>query len=109
MACFLIIIIPNIRPFKREQASAHVVSTVQTCMKQYGVTAEEANEKLRVVIEEAWMDIVEEYLNQKRPMEFLEKSIDVARSMDFFYKRDDAYTQPLSLKDTLTLMFVNPV
>ena len=107
LACFLIII-TNFRPFKREQASEHVVSTVQTCMKQYGVTAEQANEKLRVVIEEAWMDIVQEYLDQKRPMEFLEKSVDVARSMDFFYKRDDAYTLPLSIKDTITSMYVNP-
>ena len=78
-------------------------------MKQYGITAEQANEKLRVIIKEAWMDIVQEYLDQKRPREFLEKSVDVARTMDFFYKRDDAYTLPLSLKDTLTLMFVNPV
>ena len=82
LACFLIII-TNFRPFKREQASEHVVSTVQTCMKQYGVTAEQANEKLRVVIEEAWMDIVEEYLNQKRPMEHYRKtdSCRVSRSL----------------------------
>ncbi|RLM62196.1 (E)-beta-farnesene synthase-like [Panicum miliaceum] len=90
---------------EREQASAHVASTVQTCMKQYGVTAEQANEKLRAVIEEAWMDIVQECLDQKqRPMELLEKAVDVARTMDFFYKRDDAYTLPLILKDTLTLI-----
>jgi len=44
-------------------------------MKQYGITAEQANEKLRVIIEEAWMDIVQEYLDQKRPREFLEKSV----------------------------------
>ncbi|KAG2576590.1 hypothetical protein PVAP13_6NG032600 [Panicum virgatum] len=93
---------------EREQASEHVVSTVQTCMKQYGITAEQANEKLRVIIEEAWMDIVQEYLDQKQPREFLEKSVDVARTMDFFYKRDDAYTLPLSIKDTITLMYVNP-
>nr|QJA42391.1 terpene synthase TPS20 [Setaria viridis] len=94
---------------EREQASIHVVSTVQTCMKQYGVTAEQAKEKLRVIIEEAWMDIVQEYHDQKRPMELLEKSVDVARTIDFFYKHDDAYTSPLSLKDTITLMYVNSV
>ena len=77
-------------------------------MKQYGVTVEQANEKLRVIIEEAWMDIVQEYLDQKRPMEFLEKSVDVARTMDFIYKHDDAYTVPLSLKNTITSMYVNP-
>jgi len=41
-------------------------------------------------------------------VEFLEKSVDVARTMDFFYKRDDAYTLPLSIKDTITSMYVNP-
>nr|CAB3482079.1 unnamed protein product [Digitaria exilis] len=94
---------------EREQASIHVVSTVQTCMKQYGVTAEQAKQKLSVTIEEAWMDIVEDYLDQKHPMELLEKSVDVARTMDFFYKYDDAYTLPLSLKDTLTSMYVDSV
>nr|CAB3479911.1 unnamed protein product [Digitaria exilis] len=94
---------------KREQASVHVVSTVQTCMKQYGLTAEQAKQKLTAMIEEAWMDIIEDYLNQKRPMELLEKAVDVARTMDFFYKYDDAYTLPLSLKDTLTSMYVNSV
>ena len=54
------------------------------------------------------MDIVQEYLDQKRPMESLEKSVDVARTMDFIYKYDDAYTVPLSLKNTITLMYVNP-
>jgi len=41
-------------------------------------------------------------------VEFLEKSVDVARTMDFFYKRDDAYTLTLSIKDTITSMYVNP-
>jgi hypothetical protein len=76
-------------------------------MKQYGVTAEEAKEKLRVIIEQAWMDIVQECLDQKRPMELLQKSVDVARTMDFFYKHDDAYTLPLRIKDTITSMYVN--
>ncbi|CAL5009940.1 unnamed protein product [Urochloa decumbens] len=91
-------IINDIVSHEREQASLHVVSTVQTCMKQYGITAEQAKEKLTVMIEEAWMDMVQDYLHEKRPMELLEKSVDVARMMDFFYKRDDAYTLPLSLK-----------
>ena len=69
-------------PLKQEQASDHVASTVQTCMKQYGVMIEEANEKLRVKIEEAWMDIVEECLEQKRPMALLETAVNVARIVD---------------------------
>jgi len=39
-----------------------MVSTVQTCAKEYGTTIEQAIEKLRELIEEAWMDITEECL-----------------------------------------------
>ncbi|KAJ1267201.1 hypothetical protein BS78_07G038100 [Paspalum vaginatum] len=91
---------------EREQASEHVVSTVQTCIKQYGVTVEEANEKLRVIIEKAWMDIVQECLDQKHPMALLEKAVDLGRTMDFMYKREDAYTLSFSLKDTVASMYV---
>lgn len=85
------------------------MSTVQTCMKQYGVTREEANDKLRVIIEEAWMDILEEYLDQKHPMTLLEKAVNVAQTMDFMYKREDAYTFSFSLKDVIASMYVNSV
>ncbi|OEL27969.1 hypothetical protein BAE44_0011012 [Dichanthelium oligosanthes] len=78
-------------------------------MKQYGVTVEEANEKLRVIIEEAWMDIVEECLHQKRPMALLATAVNLARTMDFMYKREDAYTLSFSLKDIITSMYVNVV
>ncbi|CAM0902790.1 unnamed protein product [Alopecurus aequalis] len=47
---------------EREQGSDHVASTVQTCMKEHGITTEQANVKLKEIIEDAWMDIVTEYL-----------------------------------------------
>ncbi|KAK3122570.1 hypothetical protein QOZ80_8AG0615380 [Eleusine coracana subsp. coracana] len=99
----------DIMSHEREQTSEHVASTVETCMKQYGVTVEEANEKLRTIIEESWMDIVEECLDGKRPMEVLEKPVNTARTMDFMYKREDAYTLSFSLKDVIASMYVNPV
>ena len=67
---------------KREQAKEHVVSTVQTYMNQYEVTVEEANKMLKVIIEEAWMDIIEECLEQKHPMALLETAVNVARIVD---------------------------
>ncbi|KAL6856832.1 hypothetical protein ACP4OV_018214 [Aristida adscensionis] len=91
---------------EREQSSEHVVSTVQTCMKQYGVTVEQANEKLRVVIEKAWMDILQECLDQKYPMALLDKAVNLARTMDFMYKREDAYTLSFSLKDVIDSMYI---
>uniref|UniRef100_A0A804RH03 Uncharacterized protein n=1 Tax=Zea mays TaxID=4577 RepID=A0A804RH03_MAIZE len=94
-------------PKIREQASLdHVASTVQTCMKQYEVTEEEANEKLRAINEMAWMDIVQDNLEQERPIALLDTAINVARIADFLYKREDAYTLPFSLKDIIGSMYV---
>ncbi|XBI98105.1 hypothetical protein VPH35_018368 [Triticum aestivum] len=92
---------------EREQISQHVISTVQTCTKEHEITVAEANEKLKVIIEEAWMDIVRECLHKKQPMVLLEKATDLARTMDFMYKREDAFTLPSSLKETLTSLYVN--
>ncbi|CAL4994533.1 unnamed protein product [Urochloa decumbens] len=96
----------DIMSHEREQASDHMASTVQTCMKQHGVTVEEAIEKLRVTIEEAWMDIVQGCLEQEHPMALLEKVVTFAQSLDFMYKREDAYTLSSNLKDVLTSLFL---
>jgi hypothetical protein len=78
-------------------------------MKEYGMTVHQAYEKLRALIDEAWMEIVQGCLCKTEPMELLEKVVNVARVMDNMYKRDDAYTHPYSLKDTITSMYVNSV
>ncbi|PUZ50068.1 hypothetical protein GQ55_6G030000 [Panicum hallii var. hallii] len=98
-------IMNDIMSHEREQASDHMASTVQTCMKQYGVTVEEAIEKLKVILEKAWMDMVQECLDQKYPMALLEKVVSFAQSIDFFYKSEDLYTLPCNLKDTLTSIY----
>jgi len=51
---------------------------------------------LKVIIEEAWMDIVEECIEHKRPMALLEVAVNVARTMDFMYKSEDAFTLSFS-------------
>nr|CAB3479944.1 unnamed protein product [Digitaria exilis] len=98
-------IMNDIMSHEREQASDHMASTVQTCMKQYGVTVEEAIEKLNVIVEKAWMDMVQECIDQKYPTLLLEKVVSFAQSIDFFYKSEDLYTLPYNLKDTLTSMY----
>ncbi|GJN09738.1 hypothetical protein PR202_ga27769 [Eleusine coracana subsp. coracana] len=94
---------------EREQASDHMASTVQTCMKQYGITAEEATEKLRVHVEKAWMEIVQGCLDQQYSIVLLEKVVNCARTIDFIYKREDAYTSSSKLKDTITSLYVKLV
>ena len=76
-------------------------------MKEYGFTVEQAKEKLGALIDKAWMDIVEECLDGGHPMALLEKAVNLARGMDHMYKRDDAYTFPLGLKDAIASTFVD--
>ncbi|CAD6266228.1 unnamed protein product [Miscanthus lutarioriparius] len=102
-------ILNDIMSYEREQASDHMASTVQTCMKQYGVTVEEAIEKLKFTCEEAWMDIVQGCLDQGYPMAILNKVVSVGRSLDFIYKREDSYTLPSNLKDTITSLYTKLV
>uniref|UniRef100_A0A804RHM3 Terpene synthase metal-binding domain-containing protein n=1 Tax=Zea mays TaxID=4577 RepID=A0A804RHM3_MAIZE len=109
-ACIVGRIANDIVSHEREQASSdHVASTVQTCMKQYNVTIKEANEKLRAVIEEAWMDIVQDSLEQERPRALLDIAINVARVADFMYKREDAYTLSFVIKDIIASMYIYSV
>ncbi|KAF8728668.1 hypothetical protein HU200_017939 [Digitaria exilis] len=107
--CIIARISNDIMSHEREQASEHVVSTVQTCMKEHGFTAEQAREELGALIDRSWMDIVEECLDARRPMELLEKVVNLARGMDHMYKRDDAYTFPIGLKDVITSVLVDSV
>nr|QLR06789.1 terpene synthase clade-I-ancestor [synthetic construct] len=109
--CIVGRIVNDIASHEREQASEHVASTVQTCMKEYGITIEEAYEKLRELIEESWMDIVEECLRpaQTQPTALLETVVNLARTMDFLYKDEDAYTHPRTLKDIIDSMYVNSI
>ncbi|TKW05095.1 hypothetical protein SEVIR_7G154203v4 [Setaria viridis] len=105
--CIIGRVMNDIVSHEREQASDHVASTVQTCMKEYGFTVSQANKKIREIVEEAWMDMVQECLEQKHPMAVLEKVVNIARTMDFVYKREDAYTLPHILKDVMTSLYVN--
>ncbi|KAJ1267208.1 hypothetical protein BS78_07G038700 [Paspalum vaginatum] len=99
-------ILNDIMSHEREQASDHMASTVQTCMKQYGVTVGEAIEKLKEIVEKAWMDMVQECLDQKYPLVLLEKAVNFARILDFYYKSEDLFTNPSNLKPTLMSLFV---
>nr|CAB3479936.1 unnamed protein product [Digitaria exilis] len=93
---------------KREAASNNdIVSTVQACAKEHGITVEHAIEKLGELIEEAWMDITEECLRQPQPMALLDRVVSLARTMDFLYKDGDGYTDSYRIKNTLDSMYVN--
>ncbi|XP_062192109.1 (E)-beta-caryophyllene synthase-like [Phragmites australis] len=105
--CIIARLANDIMSYKREQESKNMVSTVQACVKEYGVTIEQATEKLRELIEEAWMDITEECLRQPQPLTLLDRAVNLARTMDFLYKDVDGYTESYTIKDTLDSQYVD--
>lgn len=53
------------------------------------------------------MDINEECMQPTaHPMAVLQRAVNLARTMDFLYKREDAYTLSYSIKQTLTSVYV---
>ena len=91
-----------------------MVSTVEACMKENSYTAkEEAYRELRKLIEDSWMDIIEERLKPSaaRPAasSLLEAVADSTRMLDFLYKDQDAYTDPRTLKVVVDSIYVNPI
>ncbi|KAF8669915.1 hypothetical protein HU200_051096 [Digitaria exilis] len=106
--CIIARLANDIMSHKREAASNNdIVSTVQACAKEHGITVEHAIEKLGELIEEAWMDITEECLRQPQPMALLDRVVSLARTMDFLYKDGDGYTDSYRIKNTLDSMYVN--
>lgn len=97
--------------FKREQESLHVISTVETYMKENGVAIELAYEKLKELIEEHWMDISEECLRPTaQPMPLMETVVNSTRVVDFIYKHEDAYTVSYTvMKSTITSLYVDSI
>ncbi|CAL4996527.1 unnamed protein product [Urochloa decumbens] len=107
--CIIARLANDIMSHKREEASKNMVSTVQACAKEHGIAIEQATEKLRELIEEAWMDITEECLRQPQPMALLSRAVNLARTMEFLYKDVDGYTESYSIKGTLDSLYVNLV
>ncbi|KAF7012876.1 unnamed protein product [Triticum aestivum] len=108
--CIIARVMNDIVSHEREQASEHMVSTVQTCMNENGCTVEEANEKLNEVVEQAWMDICESCIQPTaHPLAVLSRVANLARVTDFLYKHDDGYTLGYSVKGTLDSVYVHPM
>ncbi|AQK40889.1 terpene synthase23 [Zea mays] len=106
--CIIARLANDIMSYKREASNNTMVSTVQTCAKEYGTTTvEQAIEKIRELIEEAWMDITHECLRQPQPKALLERAVNLARTMDFLYKDADGYTDSRSIKGILDSLYVH--
>ncbi|XP_077242171.1 beta-cubebene synthase-like [Tasmannia lanceolata] len=94
-----------------EQQRGHVSSAVQCYMIQYGVSHEEACEKLTEMAAIAWKDVNQACLRPTVfPMPILLPSINLARVAEVIYLRGDGYTHAGGeTKKHITAMLVEPI
>ncbi|XP_044948392.1 (E)-beta-caryophyllene synthase-like [Hordeum vulgare subsp. vulgare] len=116
-SCIIGRVINDVASHEREQEQSSgerpVISTVEACMEENNYTAkEDAYRKLRELIKESWMDIIEEMLKSAatRPTApLLEAVVNSTRMLDFLYKDQDAYTDPRALKVVVDSIYANPI
>lgn len=77
-------------------------------MMEHNVSMELARKKIKELVEESWKDLNEEWLktDNAQPKELLVRILNLARTMEFLYKQDDAYTNSHTIKDTINSLFV---
>ncbi|KAJ6296896.1 hypothetical protein OIU78_022592 [Salix suchowensis] len=94
-----------------EQKRGDCASGVECYMKQYNISEKKAIEEIQKMNAAAWKDINEDCMRPtKAPMLLLQQFVNLVRLTDLFYAYDDdAYTIPLSLKDYVTLLFIEHV
>ncbi|XP_020189798.2 beta-sesquiphellandrene synthase-like [Aegilops tauschii subsp. strangulata] len=95
---------------EREQQGVHCASTIQSYMKEHETTKYDACEKIKELIENSWNDILKHYLELiDQPMVVPQIILDLSRTVDNMYKHTDAYTNSETIKDTIRMLFVDPM
>ncbi|KAI9083081.1 hypothetical protein K1719_034985 [Acacia pycnantha] len=97
---------------KFEQEREHVASGVECCMKQYGVSVEEAYQIIIDDIKTCWKDINEECLNNPHdvPKPVLECVVNMARVSEVVYENvQDRFTNGDSLRHYIIQLLLDPI
>ncbi|KAJ6951559.1 hypothetical protein NC653_040872 [Populus alba x Populus x berolinensis] len=104
-------IIPRSHTWLGEQKRGDCASGVECFMKQYDVSEKKAIEEIQKMVANGWKDINEDCMRPTNaPMLLLQHIVNLVRVTDVVYgDDDDAYTIPLSLKDYVTLLYVEQV
>ncbi|CAL5058396.1 unnamed protein product [Urochloa decumbens] len=107
--CVILRLLDDPKSYEREQRALHVASTIDSCMKEHNVSMELALKKIKEMTEDSWKSLNEEWLktDKAQTKELLERIFNLARSMEFFYKQEDAYTNSYIIKDTIKSLFVD--
>ncbi|XP_076933736.1 alpha-isocomene synthase-like [Bidens hawaiensis] len=96
--------------YKAEKDRNHVASGIDCYMKQYGVSEQETFELFSRRVEDAWMELNEEFIackDVKLPITM--RVISFARSMEILYKNKDHFTNVAELINPIKSLLVDPV
>ncbi|KAI7754151.1 hypothetical protein M8C21_019344 [Ambrosia artemisiifolia] len=92
-SCVIARLMDDIFSQKEEKERKHVVSSVESYMKQYDVTEDYVRIVFNNKIEDAWKDLTQEsYMCKNIPMALIIRVINLARVMDVLYKSKDSFT-----------------
>nr|WBW04448.1 terpene synthase [Ficus microcarpa] len=95
---------------KFEHQREHPPSSVESYMKQYGASEEEAYKELSELVVNAWNDMNEECLKKTMPKQILDVAINFARTVDVLYSVEDSFTHVKKPQmDAVTSMLIDPV
>ena len=95
-----------------EQERVHVASSVECCVKQYGISEEEAYKVVHEDIKNYWNIINEECLKlvDVVPKLVLEFFVNIARVSEVVYANSqDGFTNGESLKEHVSALLLNPI
>ncbi|KAM0936977.1 putative terpene synthase, metal-binding domain, isoprenoid synthase domain superfamily [Dioscorea sansibarensis] len=87
----------------------HVVSTIHSCMNEFGDSMEAAQARLLHMVNDAWMDINKECLHLTTPSALLVRFVNLACTMEAIYRKIDGYTESRLLKISISLLLVQPI
>uniref|UniRef100_A0A803MH33 Uncharacterized protein n=1 Tax=Chenopodium quinoa TaxID=63459 RepID=A0A803MH33_CHEQI len=111
-ASTIIRLMNDIGGHKFEQQRKHLASAVQCLMEKHGLSEEEANEKLKEEVEDAWKVINQAMLQPYViPKPILTRILNLARSANVMYMGyDDGYTHVnQTLKDKVASVLAHPI
>nr|XP_043635879.1 beta-caryophyllene synthase-like [Erigeron canadensis] len=92
-SCAIARLMDDIFSQKEEKERKHVVSSVESYMKEHNVTEEYVHKLFNKKVEDTWKDINHESLMCKDvPMPIIMRVINLARVMDVLYKTKDSFT-----------------
>ncbi|KAH9651456.1 alpha-humulene/(-)-(E)-beta-caryophyllene synthase [Citrus sinensis] len=101
----------DVHTYKVEQERGDAPSSVECYVQQYGVSEEEACNKIKGMVEIEWMNINEEIQDPNHPpLQWLLPSLNLARMMVVLYQNGDGYTNSTGkTKDRIASLLVDPL